>query len=966
MNTSLRTMLCAALLAAMSMAQDGAAALQRARLLERQEGDLRAAEQAYRAIVGDAKAAAAVQQEAALRLGELLWRLDRKDEAKPLLERAAAGGGACAAAAQALLQGKGEGDRQQQERRVRAHELVNQAWTWIQQGTAPGSENAAKLEALEKDLMWYGRDAAEALAAATNPGDLPRFDTWRGSMLWKIGTGPAQQFFAKVAASPDAQRRQAMVTAAGTVAADMLPVMLGFLRVADPLGAVHKHALDFAAQLPLDQLEAMLRDPLPPVRAAALRGIGGKWNKLPLAEQERLLTGLDDQLEAALDDADPFLQREAWTLLDVFAREGPRPARRVFLAHLGAWPREMPAPDTQKPFPLDDQEMELLLKAGEARPAPADVRQAWTEPVTRLFLQHQPEWGTTAGDAVLRMVELGHGIVPGQGTWADRLLAVASPPQLLRLLRDLPFLSQPDKILEELARRDLPAGSFAAARSVFERCLLDPPAGWRVFEDYGGRRNPAATLTWLLQILGNSADPQAAAWLDGLVERLPVAAVGIARALVALSIDGVGDEARAAMRRLLVWEPSQAPGLEAFARNLLFAELARVGDVQAVALFPRAYALGLESTLHPLAQARQQGRAGRPSKVNHDWYGAGIAFLGLVPQNVPGPWQPWHGYDDAHLLEAWRLLLDCDSRDRVILDLTPRMGSSPTAPPQVLPLLAAALPALRASVDDPQGRANFAQMLMQFRWVAPAAVAEETPLRAALQGLLQHEATALELLGILRQDTMRALDPLLRRGMAASDKPADWLFLLQRASLPIGTEEWLRALRLCGGDAQKLLQAVPPKPEPELMRAIEALLGHSVPYVRTAACEALARLLDPSSVAPLLQALRDEDESVRKAAADALEKIRFFQEQQAHWSQVQAGIETAPQAALAKLLGQGKPDQPRNQRLLAIRSLAVLNAPEALPYLIDWTKDADAGVADAARAAVAQIHREGTKAESGK
>jgi hypothetical protein len=42
--------------------------------------------------------------------------------------------------------------------------------------------------------------------------------------------------------------------------------------------------------------------------------------------------------------------------------------------------------------------------------------------------------------------------------------------------------------------------------------------------------------------------------------------------------------------------------------------------------------------------------------------------------------------------------------------------------------------------------------------------------------------------------------------------------------------------------------------------------------------------------------------------------------------------------------------------VLAIRSLGVLGAPEAQPFLIEWTKDSDPGVAGAAREAVGRIH----------
>ncbi|MCA8950811.1 MAG: hypothetical protein KDE27_15010, partial [Planctomycetes bacterium] len=53
---------------------------------------------------------------------------------------------------------------------------------------------------------------------------------------------------------------------------------------------------------------------------------------------------------------------------------------------------------------------------------------------------------------------------------------------------------------------------------------------------------------------------------------------------------------------------------------------------------------------------------------------------------------------------------------------------------------------------------------------------------------------------------------------------------------------------------------------------------------------------------------------------------------------------------------QARPGEPRAQRLLAIKSLGVLGQPEALPFLIEWSADADEEIARLANAAIAAIH----------
>jgi HEAT repeat protein len=110
----------------------------------------------------------------------------------------------------------------------------------------------------------------------------------------------------------------------------------------------------------------------------------------------------------------------------------------------------------------------------------------------------------------------------------------------------------------------------------------------------------------------------------------------------------------------------------------------------------------------------------------------------------------------------------------------------------------------------------------------------------------------------------------------------------------------------------------------------------------------------------LLTMLKDSSSAVREHARGALQSIRFYHDEKAHWDRVFAGKAglTAASAAEA-LLDQARPGNDPETRVLAIRSLGVLAAPETLPFLITWTKDGDPGVAEAARAAIATIHTRG-------
>lgn len=134
------------------------------------------------------------------------------------------------------------------------------------------------------------------------------------------------------------------------------------------------------------------------------------------------------------------------------------------------------------------------------------------------------------------------------------------------------------------------------------------------------------------------------------------------------------------------------------------------------------------------------------------------------------------------------------------------------------------------------------------------------------------------------------------------------------------------------------------------------LLRDASGNVRESIAEHLGAIVYKQAVPGLIEQLRDTEPSVRTAAAEALTRIRFYHEQQAHWDRVLKGLDASPASATEKLLVQAKPDAPKQQRLLAIKSLGVLGAPEALPFLIDWTQDADKDIGEAAKEAITKIH----------
>ncbi|MEO6597830.1 MAG: HEAT repeat domain-containing protein, partial [Planctomycetota bacterium] len=179
-----------------------------------------------------------------------------------------------------------------------------------------------------------------------------------------------------------------------------------------------------------------------------------------------------------------------------------------------------------------------------------------------------------------------------------------------------------------------------------------------------------------------------------------------------------------------------------------------------------------------------------------------------------------------------------------------------------------------------------------------------------------------------------------------------------------------RALLRCEPplEAARLLQNKHVRVRIEILERIPALLGPAgdtlvLPLtkdidsqVRNAAAIRLGALVSKEAVPALIELLQDKNGDVRTSAADALTRIRFYHEQQAHWDRVLKGLDASPASAAEKLLLQAKPGAAKPQRLLAIESLGILGVPEALPFLIEWTQDPDADIATKAKAAVTAIH----------
>lgn len=469
-------------------------------------------------------------------------------------------------------------------------------------------------------------------------------------------------------------------------------------------------------------------------------------------------------------------------------------------------------------------------------------------------------------------------------------------------------------------------------------------------------------LQTLLEMATWSGHPESADWLADQIDLWPDMNASIAWYLFVVSRAGAGGKVLAGMRALIVSTETQprsspwsAQGISEPQRTQMLAELIRAGDIATIPLLSRAYQLGLT---HPDLSLRARGLP--PGEVDglvvqvtprdrpfglHPWQ-----MLAMTP---PGLQAPWHGYDDAHLIAAWRALLTGEAADAIWQDLERNGLINAQLPPCTLPLLAEEL-ARRPVQKVLYGLREALRSLSQNTLLATPA------LREAVQKLIENQPLGPDAFAMLQPEVARSFaEPALQRLRATGD--VAWIGTLTQRQVAIGVGEWRAALRQ--QNALPALGVLPPGAPIELEADVAALTQAASEHVRIAAAAAMARAFPTRAAAVLLPMLQDADENVRKAARENLDLLREAQEQRQFWARVQGGVDLTPQATSQKLVQQAQPDQPSAQRVLAIRSLAAVGATEALPLLIEWSKDQDAAVKAAADAAIAAILQ---KAEASK
>lgn len=961
--------LLAALPLAALPAQDARAELQRAIVTDEQEHDLGKAEAMYQKLLDGNALGDAERAEVALRLGKVLQRLGKSEQATAMLQRAAKSGGDVGKEAQKALAAQGQDGEREKQLREQAREVVRKA-------LASGTQGDARQclvwgiadQEVSRNLLWLGDAAVPEIVTALEPivaklseaswpeditYGLPQYRPVSGLMglLWKYGGKQAQGFLAKVAASDSMGLRIACVGAASFVErTDMLPTVCLFLRdpaAGAPVQAALLNAPDtLLSRIPAPELLGAATAGSKALKGVVLRTLARRWRAINHTVSKAATLELTLPLvREALGSTDPefgrcgqeFLLSDAIMQLpagiELLLREYPK------LNIPNTNPKEVPVQDHDSAMRL----LPALLDAARALGPVAEGGSSARVPARQQWLGYSAARGilgnadASALPQVMDLIDLGYDVA--SGSWLVYWLAPDKEPCRVRsdqaeaVFERIDRAADSNGILRVLSRLDLPA-------SMWPRLQQKAEEWQREDKNIGAFLAPIA----------HTGVPEAATWLLQLAQQttnrdLPPY---VADMLIELGRRTQKEPVRAAMRELLRSTTlsrgiTTSNGTTIHPRARLLLALGSMGDPAPI--------VGLDSSatdeeLHPYATGEFSKRTITPLD-----YMLGRSF------------EPPCRFTHAQVIEALRGL---DKLTPIYVVLRNDRDLDFVAKDLLIELSDLVVNGYARMVDGANAR-NVRDLVRPIvvqllRRAADSAEAVAGELRAWCERRLSADDSnqRYAMLMLLEKEDV----PLLRAAIEARVDDEDERCALQAATLLIYSDsvtnaEWLR--RLLQSPVAEIRRRAIGWVAWHLGGSVAALvlpaLRDDAANVRHDACAYFGAIVSKDAVPDLLVCLKDTDGDVRTAAAEALQKIRFYHEQQAHWDRILHGVDASIPNVAEKLLAQGKPAQPREQRLLAIQSLADLGAPEALPFLIDWMNDKDADIAAAARSAITAIHQ---------
>ncbi len=899
--------------------------------VEEQERDLAKAERLYKEAIDGGKLSAAAKEMATLRLAELLTKLGKRDEAKQWMGKLVDAG---AGTKLDDVTQQSPQDRERQEAlRAKGRELVQKA---MAQSAFPFPAATGIFdEELRRQIEWLG-DAAvpeigAALAAAKptfagkSASDLsnttPRLEALRGlaGVLWRFGSPAARAQLEDAYRDGSEAFRLLLVSQAARHAPALRELVVKWLNE-DPsevvfwelarsgrevLGAEIGHPgwsegrrlwIDLEVELLLEAVEKRS----PALRAKVLKNLprpNGNVIPFSAAAAARACAMVRELAKGT----DPEVVRQALMVLANPRLEVTPEGFDCLVEHLGRLG--------------DDVSLGQLSMPGEWR-QDGNGRQFVKEVARRL-------WPSLAAAAI-------QGVSKGARGWIREALAACDLVIDGGMLDDLIALQSRGhgQLLRVLSGRLDPAQAMRLVRVLVQANDAD-------FQDvamglYGSELTPEALpllvgkteqavrldqlalLAWLVAHTGN---PDAVSWLLEQANAHPE------------QLNGVGDNLLLLGRRTQA-EPVRAAMRERTGSTKCVLALLSMRDLPTLERLGKMMQLQ-RSELHPYAKAEKP----KP-----------ISPLAYVLMDQP---DPPHGFTEAELLAfvegaaSWQL-------GPWVSELDPNRVPTP-----ILKVLAERSSLYVGSVmtSSTSGRASSWQEAIARRIAEEADL--EGPLHRWLLGVLGTEGPARRVVEFLAERERAAIRPELERLLVGDDEErARFAFSVLEDFEPAPDFAVLTASKHKSVASLAASRAMDRGTLP-IAVALQLLPGFPAPEEIATYC---GTKLAVEAVPALLQLLQHDKDSVRLAASEALAKIRSAHEQKSYWDRVTKGLDASPTSAAEKLLLQAKPGAPTEQRLLAITSLGTLGVPEALPFLIEWTQDADANIAKAAKGAITQIH----------
>lgn len=904
MNTPLSILLALSTLAPLAVSQ--VSALQQAILAEEREHDLARAEELYRQAFEAAGLSESVRARAGLRLGKLLQRLGKVDAAREVLGQAAQLEDPAGRAAREILEQDPEGEARTRALRAKARELLA--------GDATEMWDLKELDGQRRaDLLWMGAAATpELIAAAHRIVEDEAKTTVNGvlmdplqagvllRMAFEAGGEGALEVIQSAPASDRVEWRLAVASGLSRSMAE--PEMMDTARrlLADPAPQVVMAALQsVGTSWPAEALMSLVDHPSADVRESVERMVRFSWAQLrhPEGDASRTVELLLVKVRKMLRSVDPAMGRSGTSLLTSPAMMLTSASRTLLLNQVP----DIEVLRHQAGVLVQQPDVPLLATPTEHLDRLVELARRLGPPIQKLD-GSQP--------ATLELYDWQR--------FVDRFAELCSYqwsaeglPQVLELLElgygitnasvALLCTHAGDDMALEMARL---TQSVGADRRLLEwlggRAL--PPEAWSSLRQL----LPEVDLKPLASPAAQTGHPEALAWLErtAMAEEEDRKVCQWALTLAAQREDESG-EARAALRRIATatgdWQT-----------------LILLGDRESIA--------GIVATARGLGDREENSLAAHllDSDDNCGYSMADrTALLREVAQHgVPlweNPFKRWEFGGGAVPVEIMDALVDAAlASDALLRD---GKGSHTTRFWR------------RALRQDParyvrralgSGKAGVINEALEV-----AHEVEDLELSAIADAARAHDLVSLGTLAAETQDEERAR---AIAGLAMASNSADvrrWLFQKLDSRWILTEEQVLAGLR----DADENVR----------YRAV-LFLGSD-----------LAKVSDPLVNELLRIAESDQSGDNRTEARKLLATLREFREQKAYWARVFDGTDTTPASAAAALLRQAK-DGNKEVRVLAIRSLGSLGAPEALPFLIDWTQDGDAEIAAAATEAIRVIH----------